>query len=249
MPLPEADAMAGVRDEPLPDNGVGGGPEPAVTGQDNAATAPSTEAASGDRLPVAAARSPLEQAKAEFIDMVLDKLRHDWLDPLDGIRLLEQVNTTADLEGLCTIFNRLAGIERKKYRSGRRRMWRGFQPAEGPPAYAEPSGYALGEKQALDADTVEDAIRQHLAGSYHRFISQAVNDMEFGRGKPTPGYPGVWHVSAGITGVGSCSVFFTVEDEAKLIRIVGIGHHLDRRTYRLDYAAAGLRGLRTIRLS
>ena len=248
VPLPEADIIAGVRAEPLPDKGVEGGPEPAVTDQHDAAAAPSTEAAFGGRLLVKAARSPLEQAKAEFIDMVLEKLRHDWLDPLDGIRLLEQVNSTADVEGLCTIFNRLAGIERKKYRSGRRRIWRGFQPAEGPPAYAEPSGYALGEKQELDADTVEDEIRKYLAPAHHKFLSQAVNDMEFGRGKPTPGYPGVLHASAGITGAGSCSVFFSPGDEAEPVRIVGIGHHLDRRTYRLNYAAGGLQGLRTMRL-
>ena len=73
--------------------------------------------------------------------------------------------------------------------------------------------------------------------------------MEFGRGKPTAGYPGLLHASAGIAGVGSCSVFFYTQPEGKLIRIVGIGHHLDRGTYRLDYASAELRGLRTIRLS
>ena len=73
--------------------------------------------------------------------------------------------------------------------------------------------------------------------------------MEFGRGKLTAGYPGLIHVSAGVAGAGSCSIFFYPKDEGKQIRIVGLGHHLDRRTYRLDYAAAELQGLRTIRLN
>ena len=227
----------------------GGGTQPAgISRSMHTPDTPSGAATADDQPRAAAARAPLEQAKKEFRRDILTRLRTDRLDPLDGIRLMEAVNTVADLDNLCRVYNRLAGIERTKFRAGRRRTWCRFPAAE-PPADAEPSGYALGEKQALDAETVEDKIRQHLAGSYHRFISQAVNDMEFGRGKPTPGYPGVLHVSAGITGVGSCSVFFTLEDEAKLIRIVGIGHHLDRRTYRLDYAVAGLRCLRTIRLS
>ena len=163
--------------------------------------------------------------------------------------MLEQVNTVADLDGLCVIFNRLAGIERKKFRSGRRQLWRGVPAAEAAPADAGPCGFALGDKQDLDADAVEDEIKRHLEQSYHRFVRQAVNDMEFGRGKPTAGYPGLLHASAGIAGVGSCSVFFCADANTRVIRIVGIGHHLDRGTYRLDYAAAELRGLRTIRLS
>ena len=165
--------------------------------------------------------------------------------------LLEAVNTVADLDGLCSIYNRMATIERKKLRSTRKHAPRPVPGAGDDAALpgACPPVFSLGDKQRLDADAVEDAIRQHLAQTYHRFISQAVNDMEFGRGKPTPGYPGVLHVSAGISGVGSCSVFFSPGDEANPVRIAGIGHHLDRRTYRLTYAAAGLQGLRTMRLS
>ena len=194
-------------------------------------------------------QSPLARARKEFIQEILRKLREDWLDPLDGIRLLEAVNTVTDLDGLCVIFNRLAGIERKKFRGGRRQLWRGVPAAEAAPADAGPCGFALGERQGLDAEAVEDEIKQHLAQPYHRFVSQAVNDMEFGRGKPTTGYPGLLHASAGIAGVGSCRVFFYADANTRVIRIAGIGHHLDRGTYRLDYAAAELRGLRTIRLS
>ena len=110
--------------------------------------------------------------------------------------------------------------------------------------------YALGDKANLDADAVEGEIRKHLDQSHHRFISQAVNDMEFDRGKPTSGYPGLLHASAGIPGVGSCSVFYYTDATQPLIRIVGIGHHLDAETYRLDYTDKALSGVgSTLRLS
>ena len=84
--------------------------------------------------------------------------------------------------------------------------------------------------------------RTYLEQSHHRFVSQAVNDMEFGRGKPTTGHPGLLHASAGIADVGSCSVFFYIDAEQKLIRIVGIEHHPNRETYRLDYTVDELGG-------
>ena len=234
---------------PLPDSGVGSKPGPVGTEQGEAASAASPDAAPDSPPRSAKPQSPLERAKTEFIGTVLDKLRNDWLDPLDGIRLLEQVNTVADLDSLCTIFNRLAGIERKKFRSGRRPLWRRVQAAGALPADVGPDGFALGEKQGLDAEAVENEIKRRLDQGCHRFVSSAVNDMEFGRGKLTVGYPGLIHVSAGVAGAGSCSIFFYPKDEGKQIRIVGLGHHLDRRTYRLDYAAAELQGLRTIRLN
>lgn len=208
-------------------------------------------AMAGSRPQVAVSQSPLEQAKIEFTQGILMRLRNDWLDPLDGIRLLEAVNTVADLDGLSALHNRVAGIERKKLRSGRRLLRRPVSGAAAgiPLPDAGHAVFSLGGKRQLDADAVEDEIRQHLEQPYHRFISQAVNDMEFGRGKPTTGYPGLLHVSAGIAGVGSCSVFYYVETEQNLIRIVGAGHHLDRETYRLDFATAELRDRRTLRLS
>ena len=224
-------------------------PEPAGTVQADVASAASPETPPDSLSAAAKPQSPLERAKTEFIGTVLDKLRNDWLDPLDGIRLIEQVNTVADLDGLCVIFNRLAGIERKKFRSGRRPLWRRVQAAGALPADVGPDGFALEEKQGLDAEAVENEIKRRLDQGCHRFVSSAVNDMEFGRGKLTVGYPGLIHVSAGVAGAGSCSIFFYPKDEGKQIRIVGLGHHLDRRTYRLDYAAAELQGLRTIRLN
>ena len=247
--LPQAGTVPAAQPVPLPDSGIGSKPGPVGTEQGEAASADSPETTPDSLSEAAKPQSPLERAKTELIGTVLEKLRNDWLDPLDGIRLLEQVNTVANLDSLCTIFNRLAGIERKKFRSGRRPMWRRVQAAGALPADVGPDGFALGEKQGLDAEAVENEIKRRLDQGCHRFVSSAVNDMEFGRGKLTSGYPGLLHVSAGVAGAGSCSIFFYPKDEGKQIRIVGLGHHLDRRTYRLDYATAELQGLRMIRLN
>ncbi len=110
--------------------------------------------------------------------------------------------------------------------------------------------FSLGGKTGLDADAVEDEIKGNLGQGYHRFVSQAVNDMEFGRGKRTMGYPELWHASAGITGVGSCCVFYYLEGSGERIRVQGIGHHVGPASYRLDYASGELgRPGRTLRLS
>ena len=214
------------------------------TTQAVAVSVASSRAVPGSQPRATEIQSTLERAKNEFIQDILKKLRNDWLDPLDGIRVLEAVNTVADLDGLCRIYNRLAGIERKKLRgSSRSALYQVL--AEGTQAmhpYAGPPAFALGQKLNLSAEAVEDEIRRHLSQAHHRFVSQAVNDMEFGRGKPTAGYPGLWHASAGISGVGSCSVFYYINEETREIRIVGIGHHAGRAVYRLDYAAEGLGG-------
>ena len=231
---------------PVPGYGAGSGPEADGTHQPDVTTAYSPEAAPASPSRAAKSRTPLGLAKTEFIRTVLEKLANDWLDPVDGIRLLEQANIVADLDGLCTVFNRLAHVERNKIRSGRRQLWRGIPAAARAPA--GPYGFVLGEKQGLNAETVEDEIKRHLEQAYHRFVSQTVNDMEFGRGKPTSGYPRLLHVSAGVPGVGSCSVFFYTQPEGELIRIVGIGYHRGRGTYRLGYAISELQGVHTLRL-
>ena len=196
---------------------------------------------------------PLETAKQALRQEVLGKLRNDNIESLEGIRLLEDVNTTADINGLCSLYNRLAHIERQKERARRRWPVRGRGLAAGAgaaPAGAASPRFALGDRQNLDADAVEEEIRKHLDEARHRFVSQALNDMEFGRGKPTTGYPDLLHASAGIPGVGSCSVFYYRDAAQQLIRIVGIGHHLDAETYRLDYTDKALGGVgSTLRLS
>ena len=227
------------------DSGAADGIESAEgTAQAAAVSVASSRAVPGSQPRATEIQSTLERAKTEFIQDILKKLRNDWLDPLDGIRLLEAVNTVADLDGLCRIYNRLAGIERKKLRDRSRSAL--YQVlAEGTQAmhpYAGPPEFALGQKLKLSAEAIEGEIKRHLSQSNRRFVSQAVNDMEFGRGKPTSGYPGLWHTSAGVAGVGSCSVFYFTDAEQQRIRIVGIGHHLDGNTYKLDYAIDELRG-------
>ena len=97
---------------------------------------------------------------------------------------------------------------------------------------------------------MEVEIKRHLDPKYHRFVSQAVNDMAFGRGRPVSGYPGLLHASAGIPGMGSCSVFYYLDGERNRIRVAGIGHRLDAGTCRPDYASAELGGAgRTLRIA
>ena len=207
-----------------------------------------------DSQPAAAkTQSPLAMANYALIQEVLKKLDNETLEPLKGIRLLEDVNATNDIDKLTSLYNRLASIERQRERARRHRPVRHEVEAAGAqvrtPDFASPR-YALGNRVNLDVDAVEGEIRKYLDQSRHRFISQAVNDMEFGRGKPTSGYPGLLHASAGIPGVGGCTVFYYTDVARQLIRIVGIGHHLDAASYQLDYAAGELGGRgRTLRLS
>ncbi len=190
---------------------------------------------------------PLEQAKDALRQEVLGKLRADNFDMEAGIRLLQEINATHSMDALCILYNRLAHIERIKERARRRKRRRetlhmvlGRGPAAADTAAAPV--FTLCRKTGLDAEHAEVEIKRHLGQKYHRFVSQAVNDMEFGRGKRTTGYPGLWHVSAGVAGVGSCSVFYYLDAARNRIRIVGIGHHVGRAAYRLDYAAEELAG-------
>ena len=205
--------------------------------------APNAGPVRGRCLSEAAASSPLAQAQDALRQEVLGKLRGDNLEPLEGIRLLEAVNASTDIDGLCTLYNRLAGIERQRERARRQgRRQEMLSVAAGPAAPLAPV-FSLGEQAGLDAEAVEDEIKGHLSQRYHRFVSQAVNGMEFGRGKRTTGYRGLWHASAGIAGVGSCSVFYYLDGSGQQIRVVGIGHHVGRGAYRLDYAAGELGGV------
>ena len=255
--LPQAGTVTAVQPEELTstaevsrDCRATGDKEPAGTAQAKAAFAEASQSAPASRTRVRETDSPLAQVKHEFRQDILMRLTTDRLDPLGGIRLLEDTNDADSIDTLCRLFNRLASIERQKERARRRKNARRSIPAPGAQAGTPGAvpGFTLGDKQDLDADAVEEEIKRHLAQSYHRFINQAVNDMEFGRGKVTSGYPDLLHASAGMAGVGSCSVFYYPDADAGTIRIVGIGHHLDRGTYQLDYATAGLRGIRTIRL-
>ena len=215
--------------------------EPADTTPASALSEPSSSARPDKQLQATKTPSPLDTAKDELIREILRKLDQDNLESLEGIRLMVEVRATDSIDSLCGLYNRLAGIERQKERARRRKV-RHKPPSIG--AIAMPPDtvptFALGQKRNLSAEVVEGEIKRHLSQSNHRFVSQAVNDMEFGRGKPTTGYPGMWHVSAGISGVGSCSVFFYADEETRVIRIVGIGHHAGRAAYQLDYAVGEL---------
>ncbi len=189
--------------------------------------------------------TPLSQAKDALRQEVLSKLRANNFDTWEGIKLLQNVNVTDDIDALCVLYNRLAHIERREERARRRGRRRetlhvGVRPGPAAVGSATAPVFALGAKTGLDANRVEVEIKRHLGQEYHRFVSQAVNDMEFGRGKGTAGYPGLWHASAGVAGVGSCSVFYYLEGSGERIRVVGIGHHVGRAAYRLDYASEEL---------
>ena len=226
-----------------------GGMEP----PDRAPPSVSPEATVPGRRPAPAEpRTPLALGKQELVQEILRKLEQDNLEPLQGIRLLAEVRASASIDGLCRIYNRLAGIERRSERARRRgdRRREFAVGVEAQPAAGGAPRYVLGEKAGLDAEAVEDEIKGHLGQAYHRFVSQAVNDMEFGRGKPTSVYPGLLHASAGIMGLRSCSVFYYLDGSGERIRIVGIGHHVGQAVYRLDYADEDLgASRRTLRLA
>ena len=248
VPLPASQPTAQPGNVPLtppiaPASQVTDTMEPTYTAPSTAMSEPSSSARPDKQPRATETRSPLDTAKDELIQEILRKLDQDNLESLEGIRLMVEVRATDSIDRLCGLYNRLAGIERQKERA-RRRKARHKAPSIGVKAMPPDTvpTFALGQKLNLSAEAVEDEIRRHLSQAHHRFVSQAVNDMEFGRGKPTAGYPGLWHASAGISGVGSCSVFYYINEETREIRIVGIGHHAGRAVYRLDYAAEGLGG-------
>ena len=207
---------------------------------------------SGNHPGQARSRSTLAVAKDALTAEVLKKLDSHTLDAAEGIRLLVYVRAAANIDMLYTVYNRLAGMERERRRTRRHRSLRHrllAAEAEPAPAHTTPHRYAVGKRENLDSGAAEAEIRKHLAPACHRFVSQAVNNVEFGRGKYTPGYPGLLHASVGIPGLGSCSVFYHTDAARQQNRIVGIGHHLDPETYQLDYATDELHGCRTLRLS
>ena len=226
----------------LPDSPGKGSLAPAETLSATTAEAPPTSVRSAEATLGTEVSSPLARAQEALRQEVLRKLEQDTLEPLEGIRILEDVRATDSLDGLCTLYNRLAGIERQKERARRRRRRREvvfMAPAQAPAQAGAPL-FTLGGQSGLDAEAVDAEVKRRLEQRYHRFVSQAVNDMEFGRGKPTTGYRGLWNASAGIVGVGSCSVFYYLDGTGERIRIVGIGHHVGRAAYRLDYATEEL---------
>ena len=272
LPLAQAGGQAASPDALSPPGATAGkqgertspaAPQSEVSGEQDAAgqatarvsPVPPTPSPPPEPMTGAEPPTPLAQARDALRQEVLGKLRADNFDWLEGIRLLQDVNDTDDLDSLCVLYNRLAHIERIKERARRRKRRRetlqvalGREPAAGGTAAAPV--FALDGNTGLDAERVEVEIKRHLGQKYHRFVSQAVNDMEFGRGKPATGHPGLWHASAGVAGVGSCSVFYYLDAVRNRIRVVGIGHHVRRAAYQLDYAAGELGGVgRVLRIA
>ena len=237
-PSPSPEPLPSPTHEPLP--------LPAATAAAQTEQQPSPAHTVSDSQPAAAETlSPLAQGKQALVRDILRKLDRDTLEPLEGIRMMMEVRKADSLDSVCAIYNRLAGIERQQERARRRDVRHGLLPismSTPAPEGADPR-FALDAASELDAEGVEVEIRRHLSQRYHRFVSQAVNNMEFGRGKPTTGFPGLWHVSAGVPGVGSCSVFYYTDGTGKRIRVVGVGHHVGPAAYRLDYAAGELGGV------
>ncbi len=203
---------------------------------------PLPSSASGEPNPPAQPNA-LTGAKQALREQVHELFEHGNLDDKEGIGLLVGVNQAKSHEDLCRLHNQLAHIERVNERS--RRGTRRTSASGGRAGLQQQPvdrHFALGQQTRLKADQVERQIRRHLPERYRVFVSQAVNDMEFGRGKRTPGHPGLWHASAGIAGVGSCSIFYYHDSQRQSLRIVGIGHHLTRSSYQLDYATEELGG-------
>ena len=190
-------------------------------------TIPPMPSRPGGAVPGTEPPTTVAQAKDALRHEVLGKLLSDYIDQQECIQLLEAFNIAADLDSLCVLYAGLAHIERARRR--------------GRAATAAPV-FDLGGKTGLAAEDMEREMKHYLGQAYHRYVCQAVNDMEFGKGKPAAAYPGLLHAAAGVPGMGSCSVFYYLDGsgDRKRIRVVGIGHQVGRGAYRLDYAAAEL---------
>ena len=186
----------------------------------------------------------LELTRNTIIFKIINKLLNNLFKTLDFGRLIENVQTADSTDILCGQYNLLAGIERQEEQDMRGRDRAAFSTAEleTMPQDIASTAFVLGEKQDLDAEALENEIKHYLRAFCHPFISQAVNDIEFGRGIPVAGHPGLLQVMAGIHRLGNCSLFYHIKERRPLIRIVGIGFHLCRGDYRLEYATGELAG-------
>ena len=194
----------------------------------------------------------LELTRNTIIYYIINKIMNNLFKTLNLEGFIEKVQTANSTNILCGHYNQLAGIERQEERDMRGRDRAAFSTAEletMPKDTASPT-FVLGEKQNLDAEALENEIKHYLRAFCHPFISQAVNDIEFGRGIPVAGHPGLLQVTAGIHRLGNCNVFYHIKEGRQLVRIVGIGFHLGRGNYRLEYATGELAGSgRILRLS
>ena len=187
----------------------------------------------------------LEETRDELKQAMLWKLSVATIPPQEESEIQQGVLATASIDRLCELYDRLTRKERQAGRGRRSYVHELFLAMEVDvkPPYAAATTFALGGKLNLDAEAVEEEIRQYLRAFCHPFISQAVYDMEFGYSEAVEGYPGLLHASDGIYGVGNCSILYYEDAEHNLIRIVGIAY-LDGDIYRLVYASGELGGSR-----
>ena len=186
----------------------------------------------------------LELTRNTIIFNIINKIMNNLFKTLNLEGFIEKVQTANSTNILCGHYNQLADIERQEERDMRGRDRAAFSTAEletMPKDTASPT-FVLGEKQNLDAEALENEIKHYLRAFCHPFIGQAVNDIEFGRGIPVAGHPGLLQVTAGIHRLGNCNLFYHIKEGRQLVRIIGIGFHLGRGDYRLDYATGELAG-------
>ena len=188
---------------------------------------------------------PLEEARRVLKHTIEWKLSVSSIPPEDESEMRQGVRGTNSIDRLCEMYDLLT---RKEWQIGRIEDSRERQAVladmgEVMSRDVRSLRFVLGKKQNLEADAVEDEIRQYLRAICHPFISQAVFNLEFGYSDAVADYSGLLHASDGIYGVGNCSIFYYENKDRRLIRIVGIGY-LDRNTFRLEYAAGELENCR-----
>ena len=123
---------------------------------------PPTPSAPGEAAPAQEPATPLAPAKDALRQEVLGKLRADNFDTLEGIHLLEDINATDSIDALCSLYNRLAHIERHKERARRRGRYRRELPIAIEPAATGAAAapvFTLGGKAGMDAEHVEVEIK------------------------------------------------------------------------------------------
>ncbi len=178
---------------------------------------------------------------------IAEMLLHAGADAAAGINVAEGRTLVpweiADYTGNRELMSVLAAHRQGREAAAHRRGGEATAHRRGGEATAHRPEYSLGAQTGLDADAVESEIKRHLDRAYHWFVKQAVNDMEFGRGRPVAGYPHLRYASGGVAGAGDCAVFYYLEGCGEKIRVAGIGRYQGSGCYRLDYAAAELGGV------
>lgn len=99
--------------------------------------------------------------------------------------------------------------------------------------------YYYGPSSVADESAIETKAKAKLPTADEKFASQAVHDAMNGS-KPKDASiagKGVKHASAGTKGVGSCTIFFTIEELddglERRFTVVGVGGHAGPSSYKI----------------